>query len=175
MCIRDRADRVGANDGAAYTLFLNTDGTVAAFNEISDGIGGLPAGTLDPGDLFGSGADGAGDINGDGIDDFLVGARNDDTGGTNRGAMHILYMTATGQVGHHQLVADGFSGIAANTLADGDGFGWAGVAPVGDIDGNGTIDFATGALRDDDAGVDTGSAPPASMTSKMPSPSESRS
>ena len=49
-----------------------------------------------PGDSFGSGVAGAGDIDGDGYDDLLVGAYGVDSSGDNRGAVY-LYSGKTGE------------------------------------------------------------------------------
>ncbi len=43
------------------------------------------------GNLTGYSAGSAGDINGDGIDDLLIGATSEDTGGTNAGAFYLVY------------------------------------------------------------------------------------
>ena len=37
-----------------------------------------------------------GDLDGDGIGDLVVGAGYDDTGGSNRGAVHVLFLNADG-------------------------------------------------------------------------------
>jgi hypothetical protein len=43
-------------------------------------------------DKFGSSVAGIGDLNWDGTPDVAVGAEGDDTGGTMRGATHVLLM-----------------------------------------------------------------------------------
>jgi hypothetical protein len=61
-------------------------------------------------DLFGSSLARIGDIDGDGVTDLAVGAFQDDTGGTNRGAVHILRMNADGSVKGTTKIASGMGG-----------------------------------------------------------------
>ena len=65
--------------------------SVLSEQKISDTMGGL-GGVLTNGDEFGHAADSLGDLDGDGIVDLAVGARNDNDGGTDRGAVWILFM-----------------------------------------------------------------------------------
>ncbi len=79
------------NTGDAWILFLNKDGTVKASQKISEGSGGF-TGNLDNGDDFGSAIAGIGDLNGDGVPDLAVGALADDDGGSNRGAVWLMFL-----------------------------------------------------------------------------------
>ena len=54
------------------------------------------------------------DSNGDGVGDLAVGAVYDDDGGSNRGAIYVLFMASTGVVKSFQKVSDtmgSFTGI----------------------------------------------------------------
>jgi hypothetical protein len=149
-------DDGGTNRGALYILFLDTDGTVSSFQKISDTAGGFTA-TLDDGDNFGETASGIGDINNDGIEDIAVGTPRDDDGGTDRGAVYILFMDTDGTVDDStgfQKISDTAGGFTA-TLDDGDLFGQA-VPGIGDINNDGVEDIAVGAGSDDDGGTDRG-------------------
>ena len=84
-------DDGGADRGAAWILFLNTDGTVKSHQKISDTEGGF-TGTLDDEDRFGTSVASLGDLDGDGVGDLAVGARNDDDGGPDRGAVWVLFL-----------------------------------------------------------------------------------
>ena len=139
--------------GAVWVLFLNPDGTVKSHQKISDTEGGF-TGILDDGDLFGSSAASLGDLDGDGVGDLAVGAAYDHDGGTDRGAVWVLFLDTDGTVKSHQKISDiegGFTGI----LDDADLFGVS-VTPLGDLDGDGVTDLAVGARQDDDGGTDHG-------------------
>ncbi|MGH1488959.1 MAG: beta strand repeat-containing protein, partial [Acidimicrobiales bacterium] len=149
----DFNDDGGANRGAAHVLFLNTDGTVKAEQKISDTTGGFTA-TLDNSDLFGRYVAGPGDINGDGTPDLAVNAAWDDDGGSNRGAVHVLFLNPDGTVDSEQKISDTAGGFAP-ALADSDTLG-SGIGGVGDLDGDGTPDLAIGASGRDDGGANRG-------------------
>ncbi len=106
--------------------------------KISDTEGGFE-GVLDDGDRF-SAACGIGDVDGDGIPDLAVGSPFDDDGGTDRGAVWILYLNADGTVKDHRKISDTAGGFDG-TLRDQDHFGFA-VAPLGDLDGEGPAEWA---------------------------------
>ncbi len=143
-------DDGGTNRGAVWILFLNIDGTVKAEQKISDIEGGF-TGTLDNGDWFGDSLASLGDLDGDGVSDLAVGSRRDGDGGTDRGAVWILFLNSDGTVKSHQKISStqgGFTGA----LDNGDWFGWS-VAALGDMDGDGVGDLAVGAVYDADGGV----------------------
>ncbi|MEM7271833.1 MAG: hypothetical protein AAF547_02030, partial [Actinomycetota bacterium] len=146
-------DDGGASRGAVYVLFLNADGTVKAEQKISSTQGGL-TGPLDDGDAIAHGAAGPGDIDGDGINDLVVGTRGDDDGGTDRGAVYVLFLNADGTVKAEQKISD-TAGSLTEALEDGDHFGGE-VAGIGDLDGNGVPDIAVAAPYDDDGGSQRG-------------------
>ena len=146
-------DDGGPGRGAVWALFLNSDGTVKAHQKISDTDGNF-TGTLDDGDGFGSSAANAGDLNGDGTSDIVVGAYSDDDGGTTRGAVWVLFLQSDGTVKSHQKISD-TEGDFTGTLHDADLFGES-VANLGDLDGDGVTEFAVGAYGDDDGGSKRG-------------------
>ena len=129
---------------------------IKSFVEISDESGGFPAagGNLQNGDDFGESLDTIGDLDGDGVIDLVVGARQDDDGGSNRGAVYILFMRTNGTVDRLQKISDTEGGFTGN-LDDGDNFG-IGATGLGDIDGDGVLDIAVGAWNDDDGGSNKG-------------------
>ena len=68
-------DDGGVNAGAVWILFMNTDGTVASEQKISNTAGGF-GGVLDSGDNFGRDVANIGDLDGDGVTDLAVGCRS---------------------------------------------------------------------------------------------------
>jgi len=97
MLVGAYTDNDGGTDrGAAWILYLNSDGTVLGHQKISDTQGGF-TGVLDNGDQFGVAVSSIGDLDNNGIDDIAIGARSDDDGGTDRGAVWIMFMEDTCQ------------------------------------------------------------------------------
>jgi hypothetical protein len=148
-------DDGGTDRGAVWVLFLNTDGTVKDHQKISDTEGGFD-GILDDDDHFGFSVASLGDLDGDDVGDLAVGAHADDDGGTNHGAVWVLFLNTNGTVKDVRKISDtegGFTGI----LDDGDRFGVS-AASLGDLDGDGVGDLAVGAMYDDDEDADSGAA-----------------
>jgi hypothetical protein len=100
------------------------------------------------GDNFGYSVAGAGDFNGDGFADVIVGAYLNDALGTNTGRAYIYY----GGLG-----ADATPDLVLNGATAGDGFGFS-VAGVGDANGDGFADVAVSGLLSDANGTDAGRA-----------------
>jgi hypothetical protein len=146
-------DDGGTDHGAVWILFLNPNGTVKGYQKISSTAGGF-SGQLDNGDQFGISVAALGDLDGDGVRDLAVGAVTDDDGGTDRGAVWILFLNSNGTVKAYQKVSSTSGGFSGQ-LDNGDAFGGA-AAALGDLDHDGVSDLAVGAARDDDGGLDRG-------------------
>ena len=84
-------------------------------------------------DKFGHSVSGAGDTNGDGYADLIVGVFNRDSGGISSAGSAILYSGVDGSVLHE------WHGSGAY-----DYFGWS-VADAGDVNGDGFSDLIVGA------------------------------
>ena len=140
-----------ANRGTVYILFMNTDGTVKSQQKISDTEGNFTA-ALDDGDFFGWSLASLGDLDGDGTRDLAVGTYGDDDGGSNRGAVYVLFLNQDGTVKTHQKISDTEGSFSA-TFDNTDQFGWS-LSSVGDLNADGTIDLAVGAAGDNDGGPD---------------------
>jgi hypothetical protein len=145
----------GRERGAVYVLFLTPQGTVAFHQKISDLEGGFPPRLLNNWDWLGSSLAPLGDLDRDGVPDIVIGARNDDDGGPNRGALYLTTlrgataaMTATSLPGERRTgsyvvdLIDDVGGPEASGLALAP---WealaAGPEPVGDLElvgGDGT-------------------------------------
>ena len=85
--------------GAAYVVFGQRGGfdTPVQLADIAIGDGGFKIGGQNDDDYAGSAVSAAGDLNGDGFDDLLVGARLNDGGGSYSGAAYVVYGQAANQ------------------------------------------------------------------------------
>ncbi len=140
-----------------FVLFVFTvnaqNNPIIGYQKIDETNGGF-TGNLDDNDFFGTAVDSIGDLNGDGITDIVVGASGDDDGGTDKGAVYILFMNSDATVNHYQKISDlegNFSGVLDNN----DLFG-ASVSSIGDMNNDGIVDIAVGAEHDDDGGTLSG-------------------
>jgi hypothetical protein len=102
---------------------------------------------------FGSSVASAGDVNGDGYADVIVGASNYDAGETDEGAAWVFYGSATG-------VPDGNPATALTQLEsdEADSMFGRSVASAGDVNGDGYADVIVGAYRFDVDAVEQGAA-----------------
>lgn len=201
LIVGARSDDDGGTDaGAAYVLFMNSDGTVHANQKISMLEGGFND-TLTAGNFFGYGVAGIGDYDSDGIPDVAISApvppnraiyvihlnangtvkdfvknsnitaqglsaigdlNNDgridlvacdpgsDLGGTDIGAIRILFFNASSHIMPAQTVLiNPQTTDFGQELLPGDQFGGREVAMLGDIDNDGTKELAVGAFMSD--------------------------
>ncbi|MGB5716993.1 MAG: integrin alpha [Gammaproteobacteria bacterium] len=141
------------NAGAVWILFMRMDGSVDAWQKVSDSEGSF-GGSLDGEDHFGAAVAGIGDLDDDGIPDLVVGAPGGDKSGPDRGEVWVLFLDSAGKVRDEQRIADSDGGFEG-ALADDDSFGSA-VANVGDLNGDGIPDLGVGAPNDDDSAANAG-------------------
>lgn len=151
LVIGARNDDDGGYDrGAVWILFMNADKTVKDYSKISSLTNNF-AGVLSDEDRFGYAVASIGDLDGDNITDIAVGARNDDDGGNDKGAVWIIFLNENGTIKAYQKISELY-GNFNSTLYDQGGFGSA-IANLGDMDGDGINDIGVGATRDNDGGT----------------------
>lgn len=121
---------------------INTQWGPDGYVKIENGSGGMMA-DLEPGDRFSRDHDQAGDINGDGVIDLVIGARSDDDGATDAGAVYIVFLNNDGTVQSNQKISM-LEGGFNETLLENNFFGY-GVAGIGDYDNDGIPDIAASA------------------------------
>ena len=146
-------DDGGPDRGAIWIIFLNSDGTVKGRQKISSTQGGFSS-ALDNDDLWGISVASVGDLNCDGVGDLAVGTVRDDDGGTDLGAVYLLFLTPSATVHSYQKIsatAGGFTGV----LYQDDIFSRA-IAMPGDLDGDGNHEIAVGASWNKTGGVRKG-------------------
>ncbi|WP_291295124.1 tandem-95 repeat protein [Elioraea sp.] len=147
------SDANGTNAGSAYVVFGKTDGAGVSLGAL--GTAGFEIRGAIAGDQAGGAVSAAGDVNGDGYADILVGARFDDTGGTNNGAAFVVYGGPT--MGTVELGSLGTGGLRIIGEAAADNAGWS-VSAIGDLNGDGLADMLVGARNADPDGSASGAA-----------------
>jgi len=117
------------------------------------------------GDIAGRSVSTAGDVNGDGFDDLIVGATRGNDGGTNAGEAYVVFGTDQGfgtADGAGRKVIDLTTLTAAQGfIIQGDAaYDYAGrsVSSAGDVNGDGFDDLIVGAEGGDDGGDNAGEA-----------------
>jgi hypothetical protein len=160
-------DRYGA--GASYVVFGRDAAHGERFPAVlalasllpdagGDGSTGFVLTGIDPLDYSGGAVSGAGDIDGDGVDDLTIGADHADGGGLqNAGEGYVVFGRDAGQGRRFPAVlalasllpdagGDGSSGFVLNGARAFDYAAYA-VRAAGDINGDGIDDVAIGALE----------------------------
>ena len=95
---------------------------------------------------------GAGDVNGDGLDDLVIGAVQSDEGGSLAGQVYLVMGRTAGWAMDTDL-SDADASFLGEAVGDGAG---CAVAGAGDVDGDGFADLLIGASGNGEAGIDTG-------------------
>lgn len=150
IAVTANADDDGAeNAGAFYILFLKKDGTVAKHQKISALFGGFK-GAINADDYFGYSVTSLGDIDGDEIIDIAVSVPNSDLGGSDKGAVFVLFLNTNGTVKKYSQLA----GINS-TLKDGDGIGFQ-LSSFAGYNSKGKKELIVGSMRDDDGAMNAG-------------------
>ncbi|WP_052055913.1 FG-GAP repeat protein [Myxosarcina sp. GI1] len=131
--------------GEAYVAFGREGGFGAEFdlNKLNGNNGFIVRG-LNERDLLGQEVSGAGDINGDGFDDFIVSTSyiND-----SRGEAHVIFGRANGFNLNFDLASlDGKNGFTIQGINKNDRLGFA-ISNAGDVNGDGFDDLIVGAFN----------------------------
>jgi len=128
-------DADGSNSGRVY-IYHGGPGADTVPDAVWDGESQL--------DTFGWSVAGLGDVNGDGLDDIVVGAHGDGESGR-------AYVFYGGRWG------DGCADLVLTGAVAGEEFGTS-VGAAGDVDGDGFRDILVGAPENDEAGTNAGAA-----------------
>ena len=149
----------GTNAGRSYVVFGKTGTTAINLSSLTDGssTAGFVINGQAASDYSGWSVSSAGDVNGDGLADVIVGAyESDPAAGTNAGRSYVVFgKTATAAV-NLSAVAAGTGGFVINGQCADDSSGRS-VSSAGDINGDGLADLIIGArLSDPVAGTNAG-------------------
>jgi hypothetical protein len=134
--------------GESYVVFGSNGGFNANLNLSSlDGSNGFKINGIDAYDRSGFSVSSAGDINGDGFDDIIVGAPGADANGRSRtraGESYVVFGSSAGFSANFNLSAlDGSNGFKLNGIDEGDASGFS-VSEAGDVNGDGFDDLIIG-------------------------------
>jgi VCBS repeat-containing protein len=130
--------------GKAYVVYGKTNTTAVNLTAVEAGSGGYVIKGTNTSDHAGYSVSSAGDVNGDGIADMIVGARYAEASGANTGRSYVVF----GQTGNAAVilskVAAGTGGFVINGASTSDYSGYA-VSSAGDVNGDGFADLLIGA------------------------------
>ena len=140
------ADPNGADSGASYVVF-GSDQSFSSPLELSglNSSNGQVINGVSAGDYSGSSVSAAGDVNGDGFSDVIIGAPESSPNGSNSGTSYVVFGADAGLSSPLNLsTLDGSNGLAINGVDESDYSGFS-VSGAGDINGDGVDDFLIGA------------------------------
>ncbi|SEO33740.1 FG-GAP repeat-containing protein, partial [Pseudorhodobacter antarcticus] len=150
-------DPNGSNSGASFVVFGKTDGTAVELSDVEAGTGGFVINGVSANDNSGQSVSSAGDVNGDGFDDLIVGALYDDPNGNNSGASFVVFGKTDGTAVELSAIEAGSGGFVINGVSALDRSGFS-VSSAGDVNGDGFDDLIVGAKLDDPNGSNSGAS-----------------
>ena len=135
---------LASSTGQSYVVFGNKGPWSSPISLSSlNGNNGFILNGINASDHTGFSVANAGDVNGDGIDDLIVGAQNGAPGGA--GKSYVVFGSKNGWSSPISLLSlNGANGFILNGINSNDQSGWS-VATAGDVNGDGIGDLIVGA------------------------------
>jgi hypothetical protein len=139
-------DPYGSNEGSSYVVFGKATTTALELSTVAAGSGGgfaINGGASN--EYLGTSVSAAGDVNGDGLADLIVGAPNSSTAA---GHAYVIFGKAgTAAVNASALAAGSTDGFVINGQCVNDQVGYS-VSSAGDVNGDGLADLLIGAKNE---------------------------
>jgi Ca2+-binding RTX toxin-like protein len=153
------APGTNTTDGVSYVVFGKASGWSSGIDLSSlNGTSGFKLVGFEFEGYVGGSVSSAGDVNGDGLDDIIVGAKWASVNGQSSGSSYIVFGKTSGFASSINLsTLDGINGYRLDGLATTDLSGYS-VSSAGDVNGDGFDDLIVGANNADPNGADSGSS-----------------
>ena len=150
LIISSPEENLGSDPGEAYVVFGNASGFDATLDLGDlDGTNGFQLNGIDNSDRTGFSISAAGDVNGDGIGDLIIGAPFADPNGLSSGESYVVFGTSSGFAATLALSSlGGTTGFRIDGVSSGDSSGRS-VSGAGDVNGDGFDDLLIGAYGSD--------------------------
>ena len=153
------ADPNGTNSGASYVVFGSEQEFSSTLNlSTLDGNNGFRIDGIATFDGSGFSVSSAGESNGDGLDDLIIGAFGAAPNGRDSGASYVVFGNEGGFSSTlNPSSLNGSNGFRIDGVAEGDLSGFS-VSSAGDINSDGIDDLIIGAIGADPNGSDSGAS-----------------
>jgi hypothetical protein len=134
--------------GSSYVVFGKTNTTAIELSAVAAGSGGFSINGQTNGDFSGRSVSSAGDINGDGLADLIIGAPYADPNGWTSGSTYVVFGKTDTSAIELSAVAAGTGGFVIHGESQYDRSGNS-VSSAGDVNGDGLADLIIGAYGAD--------------------------